>query len=166
MEKRTAGYKWNIIRNVILERDNHTCQVCREKKEHLEVHHKTPIFLGGSPEPSNLISLCHSCHMKVTMRYVGGSEKNPYRVFRRLMHDGTVQVFKPKHPRAAKCFGDGKGFVLEHILIGEQKIGRLLAYNEKVYHKNGIKHDNRLDNLVILTVNEYRKLGRPIFGSC
>ena len=105
-----------------LERDNHT----------LEVHHKIPIFLGGSPEPNNLLSLCHSCHMKVTMRYVGGSENNPYRVFRRRMHDGTVQVFKPNHPRAAKCFGAGKGFVLEHVLIAEQKTGRPLAYNESL----------------------------------
>jgi hypothetical protein len=73
------------------------------------------------------------------MRYAGTSE-NPYRVFRRKMHDGTIQVFKPNHPRAAKCFGNGKGFVLEHILIAEQMKGRYISHNVNVYHLNRITH--------------------------
>jgi 5-methylcytosine-specific restriction endonuclease McrA len=63
MTKHIGGYKWNIIRHEVLERDCHTCQHCLEKKERLEVHHKIPVFLGGNPEPDNLISLCHACHM-------------------------------------------------------------------------------------------------------
>ncbi len=48
----------------------------------------------------------------------------------------------PDHPRANK-----KGYVLEHILIMEEKLGRHLVEGETVHHRNGIRGDNRLENL-------------------
>lgn len=53
-------------------------------------------------------------------------------------------VLMKGHPRA----NDG-GYVFEHIVVVEKMIGRYLMKGEVVHHLNGIKDDNRPDNLVI-----------------
>lgn len=46
-------------------RDNWTCQKCGRKGVPLDVHHIQPRFCGGDNDPSNLITLCKSCHMSI-----------------------------------------------------------------------------------------------------
>ncbi|RKX36606.1 MAG: HNH endonuclease, partial [Thermotogae bacterium] len=55
---------WNV-REYVLYRDNHTCQVCKGKSKDtvLEVHHIVSRQVGGN-RPDNLITLCKTCHQK------------------------------------------------------------------------------------------------------
>ena len=64
----------------------------------------------------------------------------------RLTPDGYVEVYQAEHPSAHK------GWVLEHRIVMERMLGRLLFPGENVHHKNGLRADNRQDNLELWAV--------------
>ena len=64
---------------------------------------------------------------------------------------GYIQIYSPRHPNRTKCSKRGfGGYVLEHRLVMEKNIGRYLFPWETVHHENGIKDDNRIENLELL----------------
>ena len=53
-----------------------------------------------------------------------------------------------------KLIVDGKR-IFQHRAVLEKYLGRKLEQNEIVHHLNGIRTDNRIDNLVVLNSNEH-----------
>lgn len=72
---------------------------------------------------------------------------------KRMTSQGYIHIWNPGHHRSMK-----NGYVPEHVLIAESKIGRRLFDNEVVHHINGIKDDNRAENLEVMTEQEHKSL--------
>lgn len=68
----------------------------------------------------------------------------------KIRHDGYRALYYPDYPRSNK-----EGYVMEHIYIMEQHIGRPLKENECVHHINFIRDDNRIENLKLMTKSEH-----------
>ncbi len=54
-------------------------------------------------------------------------------------------ISKPNHPNSVK--GKRSGQIMEHVFVISEQLGRPLRRGETVHHKNGIRHDNRIENL-------------------
>ena len=67
---------------------------------------------------------------------------------------GYILLYMPEHPNAV--VGRTHGYVYEHRFVMSECLGRALTSKEFVHHKNGIKGDNRLENLELLTHNVHR----------
>lgn len=63
--------------------------------------------------------------------------------------DGYVRVRLREHTRA-----DKSGMVLEHIVVMEETLGRSLRPGENVHHMNGVRDDNRPENLELWVTSQ------------
>jgi hypothetical protein len=80
-------------------------------------------------------------------------DKNHFWTGGRHISRGYVKIWQPHHPCA-----DSKGYVTEHRLVMEKKVGRFLLRTESVHHINGIKGDNRIENLILFkSESEHQK---------
>ena len=72
---------------------------------------------------------------------VTGRKKNKAGYILLCIHD---------HPNS-----DRNGHIFEHRVVVEMYCGRFLKSGEDVHHKNEIKHDNRIENLEIISHSEH-----------
>ena len=83
-----------------------------------------------------------------------GKKNHAYKYGRRINHAGYAMVTAPKdHPSAHVYTGKKTGWVFEHRLLMEEKLGRFLTQEEVVDHIDGLTLHNRLDNLRLFANN-------------
>lgn len=104
--------------------------ICSKCKNEYENYSRDNCDCGNIKQKRS--NSCSECYMKsITYRY----NKKGYVIIRTKMN----------HPR------NKYNEMFEHTLVMEAYLGRYLYPGENVHHRNGIKDDNRIDNLELWT---------------
>jgi len=91
---------------------------------------------------------CGGRYGSSSSHWKGGKTKN----------NGYIYLKNPEH-----LFCNNQRYVLEHRLIMEKFLGRLLKLEEVVHHKNNVRDDNRIENLMLFEDDiEHRKYHRKL----
>lgn len=101
------------------------------------------------------LSSTHRDKVVKTLRKGEGKNNANWKGGKSLKQDGYVLIRKPKHPSSYK-----NGYMFEHRYIMEKKLGRKLKKYEHVHHKNGVKDDNRPDNLELVNAQSHNLISR------
>lgn len=119
----------------------------------IDVEHAGALLDGGKTldEVATLFGVC-SATVTRTLRQ-RGIETDRFHRGHIVTWAGYIKVRTVGHPRA-----DSKGYVHQHVLVMEAAIGRHLAGDEVVHHENGVKADNRIENLRLMDCREHRSL--------
>lgn len=96
----------------------------------------TARFYLGTHEPCS-VACQHSTYR--------GAGNPKWRGGQTIDKDGYVLEYAPAHPNANR-----HGYVRQHRLVVERRLGRYLDADEVVHHDNGAKDDNHDENLVLL----------------
>ena len=128
--------RWKAIK---IEKQKHSCKHC--KKEFLRYPTKT--------SKDYCSNKCRGFYLRGKKHWAwkGGRKRDK----------GYILVYKPEHHRA-----DRHGYVREHVLVLEEKLGRPILKTENTHHINQIKDDNRPENLTVMSAKEHGKLHQAL----
>ena len=106
-------------------------------KSELAVHKKAYSLGIRKNKEIEFINRSNARKRENSSNWKGGIKKTP---------KGYIQILMPEHKRA-----DKGGYVMEHIVVYEKATGIEVPRNCCIHHLNGIKNDNRIENLCMMT---------------
>lgn len=117
-----------------------SCRACLQPLHKARQRANAPKCLDCDNKTSSKSCVrCRPCSQK----HRSGANHHAYKGGRTVTPRGYVYLSGyPDHPNAK-----GAGSIAEHVLVMSQMLGRPLTKDENVHHRNGIRWDNRPENL-------------------
>lgn len=138
------------LRYEILRRDNHQCRYCgaTASDTKLTIDHVTPVALGGSDDPSNLVAACRDCN-------AGKSSSNPDEPLVETIADDALRWAQAMR-QAAEEIAAASGATEKVLKAVRTKWNRLeSSYRDELpddwagtvvaFHKAGLSRDDLLE---------------------
>jgi hypothetical protein len=107
-------------------------------------------------QPPKKTSTCRQCKHARHRQLMSHANNPQFKGTPFVDKDGYVRVWAPTHHRA-----NNSGRVYEHILAAEAAFGIPVTREFHVHHLNGVKSDNRPENLEVLPVREHHLKHQP-----
>jgi hypothetical protein len=123
------------------------CKQCKKEGQHKLpkiCEHCGKSFLAAKPIPK--VRRGRFCSKKCQFSFMTGDKSHRWRGGKKISKGGYIYIFQREHPHSTK-----NGYVLEHRLLMEKKIGRYLTKEEVVHHINSNTKDNRIENLELFS---------------
>jgi len=116
------------------------CTNC-EQPRWVQKHHKKPRY-----------GVCIACERKRRK----GASGHGWQGGRVVTQAGYAVVYLNAEDKFYPMTRTG-GYVMEHRLVMANKLDRCLRKDEIIHHLNGMRQDNRLENLVIVNKHNHQK---------
>ncbi len=124
-----------------------TCHRCGNARLVSENHAKY--------RPNHQCTKCKAAQVRESGA-VSGANNPAWKGGRFTDPDGYVNIYLPGHHRQLRgCY------VYEHIVVAEAAFGITVTPDLHVHHKNGVKDDNRPENLEVLSAADHHRLHDP-----
>ncbi len=138
----------------------HKCDICGEFFERKVTFKANKPKMLSISDAKKRNTYCKSCYLpKISQANAVKSKMSKISIGdKKIDREGYVHIFVDKEWKYHKTWSThGIGWVREHVYIISESLKRMLFRGEQIHHIDGVKANNNIDNLVLLSASEHKR---------